>query len=262
MAWGWKFWTQKVTSSGGKSWSVLVGTTTSTEAVGSAVVVDSVHSVYVCGYTSGELPGATALGGYDGFLTKYSQDGDQQWVIQFGTSTTDFAYGLGIDANDKLYPILKTQGSLEGHSNLGSSDIGVLQVNSAGSVQWIDQIGTTGNDAVDSKAARSATFDSDGNLFLAAGTNGAFSNTVNSGDFDWFLYKMEETTTTTSGTSTSSTSTSATSSSTTSTTSSTTSTTGTVTSTTTFSRTLAAVVAKCCEGMHAERKHGKTMKQL
>lgn len=250
-----------MTSSGGTSWSVLLGA--AGDDRGYAVVVDSVHNVYVTGYTYSELPGATALGEYDGFLTKYSQGGDQQWVIQFGTAADDHAYGLGIDANDKLYPLLRTDGTLEGHSGLGSFDIGVLQVDSAGNVQWTDEIGTTGADYVATEgAAGTITFDSDGNLFLAAGTQGAFTNTVNSGDVDWFLYKMEEKTTTTSGTRTSSTSTSATSSSTTSTTSSTTSTTGTVTSTTTFSRTLAAVVAKCCEGMHAERKHGETMKQL
>ncbi len=248
MTWGWKFSTPKVTSSGGKSWSVLVGTTDTDR--GYAVVVDSVHNVYVTGQTGGELPGATALGNIDGFLTKYSQDGVQQWVIQVGTASDhDYAYGLGIDANDKLYPILRLWGTMEGHTKLGSYDIGVLQVDSAGSVQWTDHIGTTGADYVATEgAAGTVTFDSDGNLFLAAGTQGAFTNTVNSGDVDWFLYKMEEKTTTTSGTSTSSTSTSLTSSSTTSTTSSTTSTTGSVTSTTTFSRTLAAVVAKRCEG--------------
>ena len=247
-----------MTSSGGTSWSVLVGS--AGDDGGSAVVVDSVHNVYVSGYTNSELPGATALGNYDGFLTKYSQGGDQQWVIQFGSAADDHAYGLGIDANDKLYPLLRTYGSLEGHSNLGSYDIGVLQVDTAGSVQWIDQIGTAEYESVSTDAAAGTiTFDSDGNLFLAAGTYGAITNTVNSGSADWFLYKMEEKTTTTSGTSTSSTSTS---SSTTSTTSSTTSTTGTVTSTTTSSRTLAAVVAKCCEGMHSERKHGNNIKQL
>ena len=221
------------------------------------MVVDSARNVYVSGSTEGELPGATSLGGMDGFLMKYDKDGVQQWLIQFGSTGHDLAYGLQIDSNDMLYPTLYTDGSMEG-TNLGSNDMVVMQVDSTGSVLWTEQFGTSGNDYMTEGKGSPVAIDSTGDLFIAGSTTGAFSGYSSSGGVDWFLYKIDaaslpSTSSTTSSSTSSSTSTSITATSTTSSsttsytiTLSTTSTvssssTGTVTSTSTSSRTLAAV---------------------
>ena len=231
-------------------WSVLVGS--SSNDYGRAVVVDSARNVYVSGYTDGELPGATSLGSVDGVLMKYDKDGVQQWLIQLGSTGSDRAYGLQIDSNDMLYPGLHTSGSMEG-TNLGQKDIVVMQVDSSGSVLWTEQFGTSGDEEISWSSP--VAVDSTGDLFISGYTTGSFTGYSNPGWYDWFLYKVEakstttsSTTSTSSSTSTSITATSTTSSSTTSytTTLSTTrtvssSTTGTVTSISTSSRTLAAV---------------------
>ena len=218
-------------------------------------MVDSARNVYVSGSTEGQLPGATSLGGStDGFLMKYDKDGVQQWLIQIGSVGADQAYGLTIDANDYLYVALQTDGTI-GATNLGSPDIAVMQVNSAGSIEWTEQFGTSGGDYLRS-GGNALAVDSAGDLFITGFTNGAFTNYSNQGGNDWFLYKIEAKSTTTSSSSATSTvtSTSSTTSSTTSsatrssrTTSSTTSTssssTGSVTSTSTSSRSLVALVA-------------------
>ena len=201
------------------------------------------------GYTNGDLPGATSLGGKDGFLMKYDKDGVQQWLIQLGSTGDDRAYGLRVDSNDMLYPVLYTDGSMEG-TNLGSNDMVVMQMDSTGSVLWTEQFGTSESDHIVEGRGSPVAVDSTGDLFIAGNTNGAFSGYSNSGAADWFLYKVDarSTTSTSTSTSTSITATTTTSSSTISytTTLSTTSTgssssTGTVTSTSTSSRTLAAV---------------------
>ena len=219
-------------------WSVQVGT--SSDDRGMALVIDSMQNVYVSGYTNGQL-GATQFGNYDGFLMKYDTDGVQQWVIQFGTTSGDYADGLCIDTNDKLYAVIRTWGSMAGTA-LGAEDIAVIQVDSTGSVLWTDQFGTGGNEYISDIGGNPITVDSAGDLFIAGSTASAFTGYYNQGSHDWFLYKMEAKTTTTtfSTTWTSMTSSSATSSSTTF---STTSTTGSMTSTSTSSRSLVAVVA-------------------
>eukprot|EP00434_Breviolum_minutum_P033670 symbB.v1.2.029794.t1/scaffold3289.1/size59672/3 len=238
----------KVNSTGAKIWTVLVGSSSS--EYGYAVVVDSARNAYVSGYTSGALPGATSLGSNDGFLMKYDKDGVQQWLIQFGGTSGDYAYGLQIDSNDMLYPVLWTEGSMEG-TNLGSHDMVVMQVDSTGSVYWTEQFGTSDSDFIKSGWGSPVAIDSTGDLFIAGITAGAFTGYSNQGNYDWFLYKVEAKSTTTSSssstsssTSTSITATSTTSSSTTSytitlstTSTSSSSSTGTVTSTSTSSST-------------------------
>ena len=203
-------------------------------------MVDSARNVYVSGYTGDQLPGATSLGSNDGFLMKYDKDGVQQWLIQIGSTGDDKAYGLTIDANDYLYVASLTDGTI-GATNFGSYDIAVMQVNSAGSIEWTEQFGTSGAESYPKPVANS-----DGDLFISGRTDGAFSGYTNQGDRDWFLYKVEAKSTTTSSSSTTSstTSSSTTSSSTTSSTTSTSSSsTGSVTSTSTSSRSLVALVA-------------------
>ena len=237
------FSTLKVSSTKTFTWSRQVGTLSADE--GHALVIDSTQNVYVSGRTNGQL-GATQFANYDGFLMKYDKGGVQQWIIQFGTTGDDSPYGLCVDTNDKLYAAIQTGGSMAG-TNLGSHDIAVMQVDSAGSVQWTDQFGTTGMDYIAQSGGNPITVDSAGDLFITGYTFGAFTGYSNQGSLDWFLYKMDAKTTTTTlstssttWTSTSMTSSSATSSSTTF---STTSTTGSMTSTSTSSRTLVAVVA-------------------
>ena len=164
-------------------------------------MVDSARNVYASGYTMGDLPGATSLGSSDGFLMKYDKDGVQQWLIQLGSTGDDLAFGLQIDSNDMLYPTLQTSGSMEG-TNLGSWDMVVMQVDSTGSVLWTEQFGTSGDEEI-SWSSRGAV-DSTGDLFITGHTTGSFNGYSNQGSTDWFLYKVEARSTTTSSTSTSS----------------------------------------------------------
>jgi len=212
------FFLIKVSSTGTKDWSVLVGaSSTSSSDEAFAVVVDSARNVYVSGYTSDQLPGATSLGGHDGFLVKYDKDGVQQWLIQIGSAGLDYAYGLTIDANDYLYVALQTTGTI-GATNLGGNDIAVMQVNTASSIEWTEQFGTSSSEYLRKGCGSFMAVDSNGDLFITGETDGAFSGYSNQGGNDWFLYKVEAKSTTTSSSSTTSsvTSTSSATSSTTS----------------------------------------------
>eukprot|EP00434_Breviolum_minutum_P042789 symbB.v1.2.038101.t1/scaffold5823.1/size23319/2 len=243
-------------SSGSKVWSVQVGGTGRDRGYG--VVVDSAHNAYIAGQTNGVVAtGTSQIGSDDLFLMKYNQDGEQQWVKQLGSGSAEGPRSLGIDGNGNIYPGLLTQGVL-GSSNFGDYDTAVMQVDSSGTVIWTEQFGTSKND-FPIMPGGVVVDDSTGDVFFAGQTQGSFSGYSNTNNnYNWFLYKIDHksTTTTSSTTATVSTSTSSTatatisssstatatisSSSTLSTTSSiSSSTTGSVTSTTTSSRTLA-----------------------
>lgn len=210
-------------------------------------MVDSARNAYVSGQLAGNFATTTSVGGWDAFLMKFDKDGVQQWALQMGTTSVDGSFGLAIDANDNVYPLITTEGSMEG-SILGSRDIVLMQVDSTGAILSTDQFGTTGSDSLLNGV--SMAFDSAGNLFIPGYTDGAFTDYTNGGLTDWFVYKIDAKTTTTSSSSrTFTTSSSVTTTATTSTTAtlSTTSTvssssTGSRTSTSTYSRNLAAVV--------------------
>src|SRR5439155_701956 len=79
------------------------------------VAVDAAGNVYVAGFTSGNLGGASA-GDYDAFVAKYDAAGSAFWTRQFGTSDYDDAHGVAVDAAGNVYVAGSTSGSLGGAS--------------------------------------------------------------------------------------------------------------------------------------------------
>ena len=126
--------------------------------------VDSAQNVYVAGYTQGQLTGATSIGGNDAVLWKYDKDGTQQWVIQYGTKSTDKIRCLTI-VNDKIYPVLYTAGTMEG-TRYGSNDLVVMQLDTDGNVIWTEQFGTSAAEAPSDNGEKCLTLDSTGNIYI------------------------------------------------------------------------------------------------
>ncbi|TLZ48429.1 MAG: hypothetical protein E6K18_08920 [Methanobacteriota archaeon] len=54
-------------------------------------------AVYVAGHTSGSFWGQTNHGGWDAFVRKYDQAGNEVWTQQFGTPAFDAAYAAAVD---------------------------------------------------------------------------------------------------------------------------------------------------------------------
>lgn len=82
---------------GQESWTQLRGSLQNTQA--NAVAFGADGSVYVAGQVSGTLPGATAVGGQDGYLQGFSSTGKALFASQFGTTGTDKATALAVDGN-------------------------------------------------------------------------------------------------------------------------------------------------------------------
>ena len=123
----------KYNSSGTKQWSRQFGSSSNDWAMD--LDINSSNEIYITGRTNGSLDSNTNLGSYDGFLVKYNSSGTKQWTKQFGTSSTDWANGVAIDSSGNIVVTGYTDGSLDGNSNSGGSDLFLLKFDSSGTKQ-------------------------------------------------------------------------------------------------------------------------------
>ena len=72
----------KFNPDGTKEWTRLLGSTGND--CGLALTTGSDGSIYIAGYTYGDLDGQTNNGDYDAFVSKYSSDGTKVWTELFG----------------------------------------------------------------------------------------------------------------------------------------------------------------------------------
>jgi hypothetical protein len=130
---GTPFWTRQF---GGSSVDYATG-----------VAVDASGAVYVVGYTYGTLPGKASAGNADAFVRKYDSLGNEIWTRQFGTSSTDYVWGVAVDASG-VYVSGHTVGTLAGQASAGKADAFVRKYDSLGNEVWTRQFGG-GPDTID-----------------------------------------------------------------------------------------------------------------
>ncbi|MDY6935923.1 MAG: SBBP repeat-containing protein [Spirochaetota bacterium] len=114
---------------------------------GNGIAVDSEGSIYVTGYTDGDLNGS--FGSRDIILVKYNIFGSIEWIEQLGTSNDDEGKAVAVDANDNIYVTGYTCEDLDGvgsESYYGGTDIFLVKYDSNGNTIWIRQFGTSANE--------------------------------------------------------------------------------------------------------------------
>jgi hypothetical protein len=85
------------------------------------------NGVYVVGVTRGEFPGQTSVGGrLDGFVVAYGLSGIPSWIMQFGTTRSDYAraalLGEGV-----IFVAGSTYGEFVGAEGDGSAFVAAMQ---------------------------------------------------------------------------------------------------------------------------------------
>lgn len=196
-------WLRKYDSNGNYLWGDQLGTQ------GSATVWDMASdgsNVYLAGRTSEPLPNNTTQGGNDVYLAKYSSDGTQEWIKQFGTLTFDESFTVNTDSSGNVYLGGHTIGSLGGENNntgqnlenlddqsaflgLPSTDSFIVKFDSDGNQQWISQFGTF---ALDDNWG--VATDKDGNVFAGGNTKGDLGgpNAGQFAEYDAWLTKLDK----------------------------------------------------------------------
>jgi hypothetical protein len=84
-------------AAGEEQWTSRDGATAGDQPSGVSFGADG--SVYVTGQTQSKLPGATGLGGPDGYLEGYTPSGAQKFAVEFGTSGLDSTGGIAVNGS-------------------------------------------------------------------------------------------------------------------------------------------------------------------
>ena len=76
----------KYQPNGTRDWIKLLGNSSDNDRSYGVAISPDEESIYITGFTTGDLDGQTNMGNGDAFLTKYFEDGDivwtQLWVLQ------------------------------------------------------------------------------------------------------------------------------------------------------------------------------------
>lgn len=148
----------------------------------SAIALDSAGNIIVGGHTTGVLEaGVLPQGTWDGFVRKYSPDGQTVlWTRQFGTDSFDFVRDVVIDEADNIYVVGQTSGALFGPEP-AFGDSFIASYSADGTLRWAEQFGDTGYTNINA-----AAIDNYGNLYVAGQTHGQIGDT-SFGDWDGFV---------------------------------------------------------------------------
>ena len=155
----------KYSNNGSRLWTQLLGTAGNDYATSVATALDG--SIYITGFTAGNLDSKTNSGKEDVFLSKYSSDGAKAWTQLLGTSGSDVAVSVATASDGSIYVTGTTGGNLDDKTNSGGVDGFLTKYNSSGSRAWTELIGTSGFDG-----AFAVTTSIDSSVYVAGFTGG------------------------------------------------------------------------------------------
>jgi len=111
----------KYDPAGNRIWTRIWGSSSNDYGFGASV--DTSGNVYIVGQTFGSFDGQTNAGGGDLCLTKHDPAGNRLWTRIWGGSSDDFAPVASVDASNNVYVAGDTQGSFDGQTNAGNTDL-------------------------------------------------------------------------------------------------------------------------------------------
>lgn len=130
--------------------------------IAAVTATDSLGKVYIAGGTTGSLGGDNNGDSRDPLVARYDSDGNQELILQFGTSNFDTIYGLKADKEGNFYVAGTTEGDLGATKQSIVADAWVAKYDKEGNQQWIQQF----EDAFISSAF-SLDIDENSNVYLS-----------------------------------------------------------------------------------------------
>jgi hypothetical protein len=138
----------KLDNKGNIIWTDQFGTTDDDDCIG--INGDNASNIYVSGYTKGDLASRNK-GHMDALIGKFTDNGEQVKVIQFGTEAFDVVSNLVIDKDKFIYASGSTGGDLGGKQQ-GSGDSFLSKLNENLEILWTRQFGTNKWDGINGMA--------------------------------------------------------------------------------------------------------------
>ena len=152
---------------------------------GVAVAVDPAGRTLVVGSADRALPGQPWAGGTDAFVRQFDLSGNELWTEQFGTDSTDDAWGVAVDAAGGSYVVGSTGNSLSGQRP-AASDFFVRRYDPSGRHSWTRQFGSG-----DTDLALSVSLDAAQRPRVAGSTRGALDGQQPVGGRDAFVMRLD-----------------------------------------------------------------------
>jgi Tfp pilus assembly protein PilW len=140
--------------------------------------------VYVAGRAGYYLPGQPWFGSSDAFVRKYDFDGNEVWTRQFGTTATDEATSVSVDATG-VYVVGNAQDAFPGHTHEGLIDVFVRKYDTDGTEGWTHQFGSVGSDWASGVSVGAS------GVYVAGGTSDALPGQIHEGGWDAFAHKCD-----------------------------------------------------------------------
>ena len=176
-------WLTKFDSEGNQLWTKQFGTISNDDTYGLAV--DKDDNIILGGWTFKDFAGDNE-GFYDAWITKFDDEGNQQWSQQFGSLDYDFLWDLDTDSKGNTYATGWTLGDLSG-VNAGSYDPWIAKYDKNGNQVWLEQFGTSGDDG---SFLGGIEIDSNDNIFLTGYTDSNLGG-ENAGSYDAWVARYD-----------------------------------------------------------------------
>ncbi|MCK6551185.1 SBBP repeat-containing protein [Myxococcota bacterium] len=185
----------KYDASGAFLWAKRFGSTSTDH--GYRVAVDPNDNVILSGTFNGTVNfgggNLVSAGGYDIFLVKFDTLGTYQWSRRYGSTSTDYGWGLATDSAGNVIASGMYNGTVNfGGGNLASAggyDIYLLKLDAAGTFVWARRFGGTSTDY-----GYSVAVDASDNILMTGTFNGTVgfggANLVSAGSYEIFVAKF------------------------------------------------------------------------
>jgi hypothetical protein len=158
---------RKYDGAGQLVWSRLLGSSDS--ATGYAVATDSSGNVAIAGKTSDKLTAKAVGGGDDSFVTKFDSDGREIFTRQISPRSDDQANALAFGSDGSLYVAGQTDSAMNSSVTAnGGTDAYLMKLSSTGSLDYVRQFGSSGEDL-----ATALAVDSNGDVVVGTMESGA-----------------------------------------------------------------------------------------
>lgn len=174
------------TPSGDRRWIRVQSTSLSDRT--RDVTVGPSDAIYVAGGTTDRLGDRPHSGAEDGFLARYTPDGERRWVRIHGSSGGEFVDAVDTDASGHIYVAGRTDAAFDDQAYGGGRIDGyVIQYDGEGNPQWTRLHG--GPEADRSKGLAVA---GDGTVHVTGDTRSGFGGEpYNGGEWDSFVVTYE-----------------------------------------------------------------------
>ena len=162
-----------------------------TDEANAIAVSRSTANIFITGRTKSDMEGNTNLGGWDSYITSYSNSGAKRWTSAKWISTTgnEEALDIALDLYDYVYAVGYTESSLPGNTSQGGIDGFIYRWDDSGTVSALsqNQIGDASEDAL-----TSVYVSNDREIFIGGTSKSAFSrNWTPLGDWDGLIMQLD-----------------------------------------------------------------------